>query len=697
MNVFSLACLFLAASRVESLKFHEADASGSGANPIRRVVTMLQAMQKKIAEEGEKEKELYEKFQCYCKTSGGSLGESIAALEAKGPAVSSDIEQAEAQRTQYQADLKQHQTDRDDAKKAMAAATSLREKEAKAFGAEKAEADANIASINSAVAALEKGMSGGFLQTGGAQVLKKLALSKQEMSDADRQEILAFLSGTETSGYAPQSGEITGILKQLGSEMSKTLAESTATEEEAIKNYDGLMGAKKKEVDSCTASIETKTQRVGELAVSIVQMKNDLSDSAAQLLADKKFIAELETNCASKAGEMEERVKTRSEELVAIADTIKILNSDDALDLFKKTLPSASASFVQVSSGVTKRALAAIADVRRTSKSPQLDFIALALTGKKIGFEKVIKMIDEMIATLGNEQNDDDHKKEYCAAQMDQTDDKKKGLERSVSDAETAIEDADEGLATVRDEIAALEAGIKALDKSVAGATEQRQSEHAEFQSLMASDSAAKELLGFAKNRLNKFYNKALYKAAPKRELSEEDRIAVNMGGTMAPTAAPGGISGTGVTVMSQVAPPPPPPTGSYSKKSGESTGVIAMIDLLVNDLAKEMTEAGTQEKDSQADYETAMSDSAAKRAQDSKSLTEKTSTQADLESDLQAHKEAKASASSELMAVHEVISSLHAECDWLLQYFDTRKEARAGEVDSLNRAKAILSGADFA
>jgi len=476
MNVFSLACLFLAASRVESLKFHEADASGSGANPIRRVVTMLQAMQKKIAEEGEKEKELYEKFQCYCKTSGGTLGESIAALEAKGPAVSSDIEQAEAQRTQYQADLKQHQTDRDDAKKAMAAATSLREKEAKAFGAEKAEADANIASINSAVAALEKGMSGGFLQTGGAQVLKKLALSKQEMSDADRQEILAFISGTETSGYAPQSGEITGILKQLGSEMSKTLAESTATEEEAIKNYDGLMGAKKKEVDSCTASIETKTQRVGELAVSIVQMKNDLSDSAAQLLEDKKFIAELETNCASKAGEMEERVKTRSEELVAIADTIKILNSDDALDLFKKTLPSASASFLQVSSGVTKRALAAIADVRRTSKSPQLDFIALALTGKKIGFEKVIKMIDEMIATLGNEQNDDDHKKEYCAAQMDQTDDKKKGLERSVSDAETAIEDADEGLATVRDEIAALEAGIKAFDKSVAEASEQRQS-----------------------------------------------------------------------------------------------------------------------------------------------------------------------------------------------------------------------------
>jgi len=376
------------------------------------------------------------------------------------------------------------------------------------------------------------------------------------------------------------------------------------------------------------------------------------------------------------------------------------LNDDDALDLFKQTLPSASASFVQVSEGVAKRALAFLEEVRQEAKSPQLDFIALALKGKKVGFEKVIKMIDDMVATLKNEQSDDDSKKEYCSVQMDSLDDKKKSLERSVSDEEAAMEDADAGLATTRDEIEALGAGIKALDKAVGEATEQRQKENAEYKSLFASDSAAKELLNFAKNRLNKFYNKALYKAAPKRELSEEDRIAVNMGGTMAPTAAPGGIAGTGVTVMSQLkgAPAPPPETfGAYSKKSGESTGVIAMIDLLVKDLDKEMTEAKTQEKDSQADYETAMSDSASKRAHDSTSLTEKTATKADLEGDLQAHTEAHGAASKELIATHEVISSLHAECDWLLQYFDVRKEARAGEVDSLGKAKAILSGADFA
>merc|ERR1719263_1643974 len=147
----------------------------------------------------------------------------------------------------------------------------------------------------------------------------------------------------------------------------------------------------------------------------------------------------------------------------------------------------------------------------------------------------------------------------------------------------------------------------------------------------MASDAAAKDLLGFARNRLNKFYNPKLYKPPPKRVLSEEDRITVNMGGTLAPTAAPGGIAGTGVAVLADVsehnvAKPPPPPEapGAFKKKTEESNGVIAMIDLLVKDLDKEMTEAQTEEKDAQADYETMMKDSASKRADDSKTLADK-------------------------------------------------------------------------
>merc|ERR1719310_1573342 len=120
------------------------------------------------------------------------------------------------------------------------------------------------------------------------------------------------------------------------------------------------------------------------------------------------------------------------------------------------------------------------------------------------------------------------------------------------------------------------------------------------------------------------------------------------------------------------------------------------MIDLLVKDLDKEMTVAKTEEKDAQADYETMMKDAAAKRADDSKALANKEKTLADLQSSLQSSQEEKASTQKELGATLQYIQSLHNECDWLIQYFDVRKQARDSEVDALGKAKAVLSGADY-
>jgi chromosome segregation ATPase len=387
-------------------------------------------------------------------------------------------------------------------------------------------------------------MAGGFLQTNAAGVLRKLVVSKMDMLEMDREELVAFLQGSQKtdSDCAPASSEIVGILKQLQDEMSKDLAELIAQEEAAKKAYEELMAAKKTEVETLTKAIEEKLVRVGELGVKIAEMKNDLEDTQETLAEDTKYLADLGKTCAAKTKEWEARCKTRSEELLALADTIKILNDDDALELFKKTLPS---SFLQIQvneSQLRTRALQMIKGANK--KSLSLDFIALALHGKKVGFEKVIKLMDEMVVLLKKEQVDDDNKKEFCEHELDLADDKKKALERSVSDSEKAIAEVEEGIATVTDEIKALEDGIKALDKSVAEATEQRKKENEEFTGLMAGNTAAKELILFAKNRMQKFYNPKLYKPPPKRELTEEERITLNMGGTLAPTNPPGGIAG---------------------------------------------------------------------------------------------------------------------------------------------------------
>merc|ERR1712194_301879 len=310
-------------------------------------------------------------------------------------------------------------------------------------------------------------------------------------------------------------------------------------------------------------------------------------------------------------------------------------------------------------------------------------------------------MIDEMMKNLAAEQKEDDSKKEYCDTQLDESEDKKKQLGNSISDSDTAISEMEGSIQELTDEIAALTAGVNALDKSVAEATALRKKENAAFKDLETSDTTAKEVLLWAKNRLNKFYNPAMYKPPPGREMSEEERIAVNMGGTV----EPGGIAGTGIgasfaqvsSSASRGAPPPPPETaGAYQKKSGKGNGVIAMMDLLVADLDKELQEATVNEKDAQQEYETMMQDASDKRAADSKSITQKSEEKASTEQALQEEQDKRGETLTELMNTEKVISNLHGECDWPLKYFDVRKDARSGEVEVLSNAKAVLSGADY-
>merc|ERR1719272_2119336 len=479
--------------------------------------------------------------------------------------------------------------------------------------------------------------------------------------------------------------------------MDKDLAEATAAEEQSKVGFESMAAAKTKQIEALTQELETKMTRAGEGAVELVNAKEDLDDTEKSLVEDKAFLADLAKSCATKQEEWDARCKTRTEELLALADTIKILNDDDALELFKKTLPTPSLLQLRVGQKEVKQR--AVVALRRGGKRDfRLDLIELALKGKTHGFEKVVKMIDDMVALLGEEQKDDDSKKAYCEANLDKTEDELKELELTISDLGKATEDANEKVALLKEEIAALEDGIKALDKQVADATETRKEEHQENVETLANDAAAVELIGFAKNRLQKFYNPKLYKEAPKRELSEEERITVNNGGTLAPTAAPGGIAGTGVTALQEtVAPPPPPETwGAYAKKGEESTGVLTMIDMLVADLDKEIQEVDFEEKENQKEYETFIKDAADKRANDAKSIQDKESAKADLEANLLKLGEETKSKKKEAMATAESIRDLHLECDWLVSNFESRKEARAGEIESLKNAKAVLSGADY-
>merc|ERR1719265_1189882 len=451
-------------------------------------------------------------------------------------------------------------------------------------------------------------MGGSFLQSSSAKQVKRLAID-MDISPADRDQVMAFLSQGQGFGYAPASGQIVGILKQMEETMDADLASLTEKENAAIANYNELMAAKEKQINADTSAIEDKIERIGNLGVEIETMKADLSDTEESMIEDKKFLQYLDKTCATKKAEWDVRCKTRTEELLALSDTIKILNDDDALELFKKTLPGSSLLQTAVTSNeVRKQAIQALAG----HNDVKIDLIALAIRGKKVSFDKVIKMVDDMVALLKKEQQDDDDKKEMCEMQLDKAEDDLKVLETTISDLEKSIADGKEEIATLTDEIAALTKGLEVLDKQVEEAMVNRREENEDYQALMANNGAALEIIGMAKNRLNKFYNPAMYKEPASFIQVHMHKAAV------------------------KDAPAPPPATwDAYSKKSEESNGVVAMMDSLIADLEKEMQEAELEEKDAQGDYEQFTRDAAEKRVQDSKSITEKEGAKAEAEVNL--------------------------------------------------------------
>mmetsp|Transcript_37464 Transcript_37464/g.85784 ORF Transcript_37464/g.85784 Transcript_37464/m.85784 type:complete len:684 (+) Transcript_37464:75-2126(+) len=657
-----------------------ASAHAAQMNPIRRVVSLMQNMVKKIEEEAERDDELFAKFKCFCDKNAEKTSKSISDGKAKIAQLESDIPEADSQRTQTVTELQQHKDERAAANQAIEMATSQRNKENKAFSDEAADLKQNMGALDQAIPAIENGMTG-LLQVPSASTVLK-ALGSVDIDESDKSSVKAFFQSGSSEG-TPMSGEIVGILKTMKDEMVKRLDEITHNENEAVSNFNGLVAAKNKEIAASQGAIEEKTERAGDLAVKIATMKNDLDETKSTLETDEGYSAELDENCNKKAKEYDEIKKTRAEELVALADTIKVLNSDDALELFKKSLPASSLLQMQSTTQATRsRALALVRGAASRYNNPHLDLIALALSGKKIGFEKVTKLIEEMMESLKKEQTDDDAKREYCKTEIDETEDKQKALGHKIEGQDAHIAANEETIDTLKGEIADINADVKSLDKAVAEATEQRKAEHEEYVSTAAQNNAALELLEFAKNRLNKFYNPKQYKEPPQEELSDEERtyqaysfVQITAHGRDEPPAAFGESSG---------------------KKSSSGGGVIGMINKIKDELKLEMNSDKLEEEDSQADYEKLMADSAAKRAADVSARTEKEAALSDASADLVDTKERRSETHTDSEETAQYMMNLHATCDWLVENYETRKTARAEEVEALEKAKAILAGADF-
>merc|ERR1719310_71943 len=358
--------------------------------------------------------------------------------------------------------------------------------------------------------------------------------------------------------------------------------------------------------------------------------------------------------CQQSDKDWELRSKTRAEEIAAIADVIAMLSDDDAFDLFGKTVDKPDV-FVQVRASkraekaTRARVVGALKAVAQKSGSGAV--LALAAQAQLDAFEKVKKMIDEMVAVLKKDQEDEVKHRDFCVEEFDENEKQTLVKSNEIKDLEGLIAKSESTMKTLTEEMAALKDSIKEMQKQMAKASEEREAENHEFQTVVADQVATQDILKKALKRLESFYKKALLQ------------------GRAEPGAA---------------VPPPPPAFGEYKKNEG-SSGVMTMIENAIKD-----------EADSQAGYEEFMKNSNAAIEKANNEIVAKTEQKAETEATMVQAKADLEAAMIDSQQLSTYKAELHDSCDFVLKNFDTRQAARMDEIEGLQKAKAILSGSDF-
>merc|ERR1719329_803095 len=237
---------------------------------------------------------------------------------------------------------------------------------------------------------------------------------------------MAFIQAPAAQSYAPQSGEIFGILNQMKESFEQNLAETQKDEAANVQAYEDLKAAKEDEITAGQEQVESKTQELADTDEKLANAKEDIDDTKASLGADEEFLMNLKQVCAGSDAEWEERQKTRQLEMEACSKALAVLSSDEAHDLFTKTFNPA---LVQTQ----------MHSERRAAASQLLKKVALKV--KLDAFVEVKKAIDDMVTQLLAEKKDEIKHKDFCVEEFNTNQIQTERKDREREDLIALIED----------------------------------------------------------------------------------------------------------------------------------------------------------------------------------------------------------------------------------------------------------------
>jgi len=679
-------CAAVLLSAANGMTVGTVQSSSAEGRPVSKVITLLKDMHKQLEAEQAQDEEIYDKLACWCTTNDKDKTASIKAAEAKISFLKNKIEELSAMSARLAAEIENLEKEVAANEEALATATALREKQLADFNGEEKELLESISALKAAVEALKehqnkKGEEVAFLQTshmtGVAATLQRelgvhASLLEGVLSPAQVRATTAFVQSPQdffdaapvgANSYAPQSGQIFGVLTQMLETFEANLAAAQKQEQENQKDFEALRTAKKAEIAAGKAQIQQKGTEKADTDEKNAQAKIDLDETENSLSADEKFLRMLKEKCSLTDKDWNERQKTRQLEIQAVSEAMGVLTADDAHDTFTRTLDNVNLLQTARTSELKQRRDAAsqvLARVAAKSHNPRL--VTLAYRVKLDAFTRVKKAIDDLIAEMLQEKADEIKQKDFCVDEFNtnqlQTEDK----EREKKDLEATIADLEATIAKLTQEIETLKSEIGEMQVQLKRAGEDREQQNKEFQMVVTDQRMTQRLLSKALAHLANFYGE--HKAPV---LAQQEPVG-----------------------------PPPPPGFEKYENNAASGGVMSLIQEIITDAKAMEKEAIRAEQDAEAAYAGFVTETNNSIETKARAIVTKSAAKAKAEAELVDAKKARASVVEELEELATYNAQLHTSCDYTLKNFDLRQAARDEEIEALQQAKAILSGAKF-
>jgi len=447
----------------------------------------------------------------------------------------------------------------------------------------------------------------------------------------------------------------------------------------AEKASQDLMDTKKQELKSLTTGLDKQEMDSAEKKKQLSNSREQLDDTKADLKADEAFFEETKATCEKRAAEWEQRSKLRDMELQGIRKAVEILTSKEA----KKAFKGAAASLVQLSQSQHRAVrLHSRAGVRAALRNRAYEQLrALAATYSNMGtakiavqvksgdaFDKVIMMIDHMIVELRKEEQEDIEHRDRCQNSENQNSNEKDDLahsEASMKDELGRMEDAHKSLVKHLD---SNKQEAQDIEKQMAERLQLRNQEHDEYLRALEADTSAVKIIGMAQTALKDFFAKQ--EAA---KLVQIDEDASRSEG--APPTVSWGKEG-----------------GKYGGQKGASQNALGALDMIREDLEKEVATAKSEDDANQQQYEkdVAAMEKALKTKKDTIGAIDRQL--AELGVTLEDKKATIAQNAEDASEAEEMTKALATDCKWVKSHFEKRRKARKAEIAGLQEAKDHLA-----